>query len=185
MKLFCRGFWGVMGVLAVCLANPAGAQENLDLGKTPAQLFASDCAFCHKSPQGLAKAGRFLGLDSFLREHYTASRESAAAIAAYLRAAGDAPAAPARRAKKGTAKGDSKSGDKTKTDEKKPDTGKSGLTLPGINTPPQSTEPKATESKATEPKAGEAKPSEPKASESKPDQPKGTEPKPAQSPKSD
>jgi hypothetical protein len=49
-------------------------------------LFASDCtgAGCHKGPQGLSK-GQFPGaLASFLREHYTNSRESAAALAGYL-----------------------------------------------------------------------------------------------------
>ena len=61
------------------------AQENLDANKTPAQLFASDCVICHKSTRGLTRAGGVFGLESFLREHYTASRESAAAIARYLR----------------------------------------------------------------------------------------------------
>ena len=60
--------------------------ENFSAGKPPAQLFASDCtgAGCHKGPQGLGK-GQFPGaLASFLREHYTNSRESAAALAGYL-----------------------------------------------------------------------------------------------------
>jgi hypothetical protein len=54
--------------------------------KPPAQLFATDCtgSGCHKGPQGLAK-GQFPGaLAGFLREHYTNSRESAAALAGYL-----------------------------------------------------------------------------------------------------
>jgi hypothetical protein len=56
--------------------------ENFSAKPAPA-LFASDCtgAGCHKGPQGLGK--RF-GLASFLREHYTNSRESAAALANYL-----------------------------------------------------------------------------------------------------
>ena len=66
----------------LCVTGVAGAQENLDQGKSPAQLFASNCAICHKSPR-LAKAGEILGLDSFLREHYTASKELAGALAAY------------------------------------------------------------------------------------------------------
>jgi hypothetical protein len=54
--------------------------------KPPAQLFASDCtgSGCHRGPQGLAKDRGQFGLASFLREHYTNSRESAAALAAYL-----------------------------------------------------------------------------------------------------
>jgi hypothetical protein len=54
--------------------------------KPPAQLFASDCtgAGCHKGPQGLGKNSGIGGLAGFLREHYTNSRESAAALANYL-----------------------------------------------------------------------------------------------------
>jgi hypothetical protein len=54
--------------------------------KPPAALFASDCtgSGCHKSPQGLGKSVGIGGLAGFLREHYTNSRESAAALANYL-----------------------------------------------------------------------------------------------------
>src|SRR5262249_58744767 len=58
----------------VGLIGGAGAQESLGRGKSPAQLFASGCSACHKSPQGLAKAGGFFGLGSFLRSPYTSSR---------------------------------------------------------------------------------------------------------------
>ncbi|MEJ2375974.1 MAG: hypothetical protein P8Y53_07810, partial [Pseudolabrys sp.] len=72
-----------VALLALFIAAPAVAQENIDAGKSPAKLYRQDCAICHKSPYGLAKAGGS-GLESFLRVHYTASRESAAAIARYL-----------------------------------------------------------------------------------------------------
>jgi hypothetical protein len=78
-------------------APPAAAQEQAPppqgtsrgenfSAKPPAQLFASDCtgSGCHRAPQGLAKDRGQFGLASFLREHYTNSRESAAALAAYL-----------------------------------------------------------------------------------------------------
>ncbi len=54
--------------------------------KQPAALFASDCtgSGCHRGPQGLAKDKSQSGLSGFLREHYTNSRESASALAAYL-----------------------------------------------------------------------------------------------------
>jgi hypothetical protein len=54
--------------------------------KHPAQLFATDCtgAGCHRSPQGLAKGQQASSLTSFLREHYTNSRDSAASLAGYL-----------------------------------------------------------------------------------------------------
>lgn len=64
---------------ASALAQP----EDLTRGKSPAQLFASDCADCHRSPRGLAKSDA-RSLAGFLRVHYTASKESAAAIAEYL-----------------------------------------------------------------------------------------------------
>jgi hypothetical protein len=66
-------------------AQPAPAQENFSAKPAP-QLFASDCtgSGCHKGPQGLAKGQSQLGLATFLREHYTNSRESASALASYL-----------------------------------------------------------------------------------------------------
>jgi hypothetical protein len=85
---------GLVGVL--CSPSNAPAQEppppqGVSRGenfsaKPPAQLFQSDCtgSGCHKSPQGLARSQGFGGLAGFLREHYTNSRESAAALASYL-----------------------------------------------------------------------------------------------------
>jgi mono/diheme cytochrome c family protein len=71
--------------LALALASAAGAQGNLDQGKTGAQLFASGCASCHKSAQSVSNTKWFFGLESFLRQHYTSSSESAAMLAAYLK----------------------------------------------------------------------------------------------------
>ncbi len=183
MTVFSRGIALALGACALCLAGAAGAQENLDQGKTPAQLFASDCAICHKSPQGLAKSGGLFGVETFLRSHYTASRESAAAIAKYLEAAGNAPAAPAKKTAKSTAKGDEKGDQKGKPGAKKPG---AGVTLPGDSKPSDS---KASESKpAAEAKPTESKPAESKPVEAKPVEAKPSEPsesKPAQSPKAD
>jgi hypothetical protein len=180
MSEFARCSICLLGFLLV-LGSPLRAQENIDLGKTPAALFASDCVICHKSPQGLAKGGRAGGLDSFLREHYTASRESAAAIAAYLQSAGNAPAPG--RATKGTGKGD----DKPKGAEKKPTAGKTGDTKTGDTKSGDAKpgEAKPVEATPSEAKPSEAKPSEPKPSEPKPSEPKPSEPKPPQSLKSD
>jgi hypothetical protein len=66
------------------------APEDLNRGKTPAQLFASDCADCHRNPRGLAKRDAN-SLTAFLRVHYTVSKESAAAIAGYLVSLGADP----------------------------------------------------------------------------------------------
>jgi len=71
--------------LALALASSAGAQGNLDQGKTGAQLYASACATCHKSVQSVSRTKWLFGLESFLREHYTSSSESAAILAAYLK----------------------------------------------------------------------------------------------------
>lgn len=129
-----------IAVLALLGAGSVAAQENLDQGKTAAQLYASDCAICHKSPHGLAKrVGRY-SLENFLREHYTASRESAIAIAAYLRAVERQPAPKQGHATKR----------KAKTSEPK--------------LPPR----KPTETKAETPKASAPKPAE-NAKKSKPD----------------
>ena len=84
---------GVVGAGLMAAAGVASAQENLDAGKSGAQLYQSNCAICHKSAQALDKSGGGLfGLESFLREHYTSSRESAAAISAYLNTVGGGPA---------------------------------------------------------------------------------------------
>ena len=73
------------GFLALVFAGSAEAQGDLDQGKTAAQLYASACATCHTSPQNVAKTKWFFGLESFLRQHYTSSSESAAILAVYLK----------------------------------------------------------------------------------------------------
>ena len=55
------------GFLALAFASAAAAQGNLDQGKTGAQLYASACATCHKSPPSLSKTRWFFRLESFLR----------------------------------------------------------------------------------------------------------------------
>ena len=164
--MISRSLWGpIVGLLALILAGAAAGQESLDKGKTPAQLFASDCSPCHKSPQGLAKSGGLFGLDGFLREHYTASRESAAAIANYLKSM-EAPSGPGRATKRAT-KGDEKAKseakkkpaakvDEGKGPEKKPDAASEEPKPLGILAP----EPKSSDTKAGAPAAGDAKPAE-------------------------
>jgi hypothetical protein len=120
------GLW-----VSLAAADPALAQDNFDAGKSGAQLFAADCAICHKSAQSINRdvGGPFGGLESFLREHYTASREAAAEITAYLKSVGGGPAAVERRSPKAKRKAaDDKKGakpaktdEKAKTEEKKPE----------------------------------------------------------------
>src|ERR1700733_11402690 len=90
-------------VLCVGLAPAVShAQTNIDQGKSPAEIFASDCATCHKTARGLANGRGSLGLASFLVEHYTASKDQAAALAAYVMGAGggDSPPVTQSRAPK-------------------------------------------------------------------------------------
>src|SRR5262245_5311344 len=56
-----------IGSLALCFASSAGAQGSLEQGKTGGQLYAANCASCHKSPQSVTKATGIFGLESFLR----------------------------------------------------------------------------------------------------------------------
>ena len=85
MTMLGHGVRLTISSLALCVASSAGAQGNLDQGKTAAQLYASACATCHESPQSVSTTKRFFGLETFLREHYTSSSESAAILAAYLK----------------------------------------------------------------------------------------------------
>jgi hypothetical protein len=60
------------------------AQENLEAGKTPSQIFAGTCSACHKGPRGLLKTVPAGSLSSFLRQHYTTSPNMAGLLANYL-----------------------------------------------------------------------------------------------------
>jgi hypothetical protein len=91
-----RGFAPAIGLLAGLLAPVlAHAQQSIDNGKTPAEIFALDCATCHKGARGLAHGKTSSELASFLAEHYTASKDQAAALAAYVMGAGGGDAVPA------------------------------------------------------------------------------------------
>jgi hypothetical protein len=81
-----------IGSLALCVANSAGAQE----GKT---LYTSYCVTCHESPQSVTTSHGGVDLESFLLEHYPATPESAAAIAAYLKGLEPKQPIPRRRPK--------------------------------------------------------------------------------------
>ena len=72
-----------LGVAAGCGAGIAQAQD-IDAGKSPAQLFASHCAACHRGPQGLAAGQSVWAVAGFLVQHYTADRASAGQLANYL-----------------------------------------------------------------------------------------------------
>ena len=146
-----RTFAPTIGFLAILLsammASPAIAQTNIDQGKSPAELFANDCAACHKTTRGLANGENSLSLSVFLREHYTASRDQAAALAAYVLANGGN--APAPKSTVEHARGEEPKNQEHKGQEAK------------------GQEPKGQESKSQEPKGQEARGQEPKSQESK------------------
>src|SRR5262249_30220631 len=60
------------------------AQENLEAGKSPSQIFAGTCNACHKSPRGLLRTVPAGSLAGFLRQHYTTSPNMANVLSAYL-----------------------------------------------------------------------------------------------------
>jgi hypothetical protein len=164
---FYRSILLAGGILAAVGTIPARAQENLDAGKTSAQLYAADCAICHKTPQGLNKGGGILGLSEFLREHYTASREAASAIAAYVQSIDKGPAA-AKKPGKRTAKGDDK-GKSGKPSEAKPEQIKAGE--------PKSAEPRGEpKTPRADENTGAAKPAASNTSGAKPSDAKSAEP---------
>jgi hypothetical protein len=89
-------------------ADRALAQENLEAGKSPSQIFAGTCNACHKSPRGLLKTVPAGSLSSFLRQHYTTSPNMANVLASYLVSNGandPKAAAAAKGAKEGAKEG--------------------------------------------------------------------------------
>jgi len=101
--------WGALSASAQSDNSPPQSSvrgENLSAKPAPA-LFQADCTGggCHKGPQGLAKNQSQSGLASFLREHYTNSRESAAALTAYLLKLPSGPAQSDPRAARATSPG--------------------------------------------------------------------------------
>jgi hypothetical protein len=77
-------FAAVTLVVGCCAVGQVEAQENLDAGKNPSQIFSGTCTACHKSARGLLKTVAPGSLQGFLRQHYTTSPEMAGALASYL-----------------------------------------------------------------------------------------------------
>jgi mono/diheme cytochrome c family protein len=90
-----RAFALTIGLLAALAPAMARAQTNIDQGKSASQIFSNACVECHKSAGGLGKGKNASAVAEFLREHYTTSRDQAAALAAYVVRGRDTVAAPA------------------------------------------------------------------------------------------
>src|SRR6476659_6232313 len=72
-------------LLIGCLTAAAvRAVENLEAGKSPAQIFAGTCNACHKSPRCLLRSVPASSLPSFLRQHYTTSSDMASVLSSFL-----------------------------------------------------------------------------------------------------
>ncbi len=106
----------LLGTIVAAVAGIASlrAQTQLADPKDAPKIFASTCSACHKSPQGLAKSGQVAG---FLRQHYTTGPEMSAAMAAYLVAAGSAPAKKEREKAAASQSGDPAAKGKSKKQE--------------------------------------------------------------------
>jgi mono/diheme cytochrome c family protein len=87
-----------LAAIAFLSCSAAGAQENIDAGKSAQKLFAETCAACHRSPRGLSK-GRFsFTLYLYLQKHYASNSSSAWALTSYLESVDAAKRAPTRAA---------------------------------------------------------------------------------------
>lgn len=84
----------LLALLAAAVPPPARAQVNIDQDKSPAHIYTSDCAVCHKATRGLAKGRSRAALTAYLAEHYTSSDSEAAALAAYVLSGGGALGSP-------------------------------------------------------------------------------------------
>lgn len=144
----------MIGLFAGFVPVLAFAQTSLEEGKSPSQIFASDCAVCHKSPKGLAKGYAGVGgIAGFLRQHYTTGREQAAALASYiLGAGGNEGAKPQERGRKPAAERTAKP-----VEEPKP-TRQSRRPTRGEETPPPGPAAKLHEPAPEEAAKPEAKP---------------------------
>jgi hypothetical protein len=89
-----RAFALTIGLLTALAPVMTRAQTNIDQGKSASQIFSNACAECHKSAVGLGRGKNASTVAEFLREHYTTSREQAAALAAYVVGGRDTVASP-------------------------------------------------------------------------------------------
>lgn len=104
-------------LLTGCLTAVAvHALENLEAGKTPAQIFSGTCNACHKSPRGLLKSVSASSLPGFLRQHYTTSSDMASVLSSYLVANGATDTRPQGRQGKDGAKDGTKEASRTPAD---------------------------------------------------------------------
>jgi hypothetical protein len=161
-----RRFAHMIGLAVLLAPVVAQAQTNLDQGKSPSQIFAAACAECHKASRGLANGKSASALAEFLREHYTTSRDQAAALAAYVLTGRntDPGAVGARGQERGQERGQDRNQDQKPTTERGA-TADRGTAATEEAKPSEAKPPKR---QARQPKPDEAPPPEAKV-EPKPD----------------
>ncbi len=124
-------FKWLLAIPALAATSGVALAQDFTAGKTPAQLFSSDCSACHRSPDGLGKKYNTGSLTGFLRAHYTTKQESAGALAKYVM--GFASLAPGRTTSP-TAE-DARAGDEPKGRRRSSDVSGDGEKKPRPRTP--------------------------------------------------
>ncbi|HEY2533634.1 MAG TPA: cytochrome c [Xanthobacteraceae bacterium] len=82
--MFASGRSLALFFIVSALTSGLTRAQDLDRGKSGAQLFAASCADCHHSPHGLAKDRFSWTLSYFLQQHYTTGPAMAHTLTAYL-----------------------------------------------------------------------------------------------------
>jgi hypothetical protein len=90
----------LIGLVGAVFAVSADAQ-NIDAGKSAAQIFSDTCSSCHRNARELKRTGT-----GFLRSHYTTGQEEAAAMASYLAGIASDPRAGQQKRLPGVAPGE-------------------------------------------------------------------------------
>lgn len=167
--------------------------QNLDAGKSPAQMFSYTCAVCHNSPRGLVKTINPGQLKGFLRQHYTTGQEMAGMLAAYVMQNGGAQRVetPPARAPKAAKKAPAAASDSPEQDaDQPPSKAKAARKGEGKGKRPEKHDKQApVETAKPEPKSdpkaaepAETRPTEAKPAEAKPAETEPAESKPVQTP---
>jgi hypothetical protein len=138
--------------VAVSGAAAAAHAQNLDGGKSPAQIFSDTCNACHRSPRELKQT-----TPGFMRDHYTTDGRQAAAMAAYLASVGSDPRAVQQRRPPALGAGQS-----PPTEAKPPESPPRGTdqpqeTDPAVTRPPQTIPPDTDQAKLPEAPAAPAR----------------------------
>jgi hypothetical protein len=137
----------VQWVISVAISGAAAAAhaQNLDAGKSPAQIFSETCNACHRSPRELKQT-----TPGFMRDHYTTGGRQAAAMAAYLASVGSDPRAVQQRRPPALGAGQS-----PPTETKPPESPPRGTDQPqetdeAVTRPPQTVPPDTNQAKLPE-----------------------------------